>query len=255
MPDERARFPRTGWRTVAVHTAVDELVVRRQRDLGRALRVLDLGGGTGGTAVPLAAAGHDVTVVDPSPDALAALRRRAGESGVTSRVHAVQGDTDTVGRLGSPDQPRFDLVCLHGTLEVVDDPGAALENIAAVLDSSGVLSLVVAQRLHAVLAQALVGEFDRARAVLERPDGRWGDDDPSPRRYDEAAVLGMLQAHGFLPVDVHGVRVFTDLVPSALLDADSGRAGLLALEDAVVRHPDHPLGALGSALHVVAIRP
>ncbi|MGL5860198.1 MAG: methyltransferase domain-containing protein, partial [Phycicoccus sp.] len=102
MPDERARVPRSGWRTVAVQAVVDELAERRRRELGRVLRVLDLGGGTGGTAVPLAAAGHDVTVVDPSPDALAALRRRAGESGVTSRVRALQGDTDTVGRLRSP---------------------------------------------------------------------------------------------------------------------------------------------------------
>src|SRR4051812_30358827 len=37
------------------------------------LRVVDIGGGTGGFAVPLAQAGHDITVVDPSPDALAAL--------------------------------------------------------------------------------------------------------------------------------------------------------------------------------------
>ncbi|MGL5851178.1 MAG: class I SAM-dependent methyltransferase [Phycicoccus sp.] len=255
MPDERARVPRSGWRTVAVQAVVDELAERRRRELGRVLRVLDLGGGTGGTAVPLAAAGHDVTVVDPSPDALAALRRRAGESGVTSRVRALQGDTDTVGRLRSPGGVGFDLVCLHGTLEMVDDAGAALGNVAAVLDPGGVLSLVVAQRLHAVLARALAGEFDRARAVLERPDGRWGDDDPAPRRYDESAVLEMLRTHGLLPVDVHGVRVFADLVPSALVDADPGRAGLLALEEAAVRHPDHQLGALGSALHVVATRP
>ena len=38
------------------------------------LDVLDVGGGTGGDAVRLAALGHRVTVVDPSPDALASLR-------------------------------------------------------------------------------------------------------------------------------------------------------------------------------------
>ena len=37
------------------------------------LDVVDAGGGTGGFAVPLAGQGHRVTVVDPSPDALAAL--------------------------------------------------------------------------------------------------------------------------------------------------------------------------------------
>ena len=40
------------------------------------LDVLDIGGGTGGFAVRVAGLGHRVTVVDPSPDALAALARR-----------------------------------------------------------------------------------------------------------------------------------------------------------------------------------
>ncbi|MGL5864609.1 MAG: class I SAM-dependent methyltransferase [Dermatophilaceae bacterium] len=254
MSDERTYIPRAGWRAAAVHSVVDEWAARRRSEIGRDLRVLDVGGGTGGTAVPLAVSGHDVTVVDPSPDALAALRRRAGESGVTSRVHALQGDTDTVGQLRSAARPEFDLVCLHGALEMVDDADAALENIAAVLSPGGVLSLVVAQRLHAVLARALAGEFDRARAVLERPDGRWGDDDPAPRRYDETTVLEMLRTRGFVPSDAHGVRVFADLVPSVLIDTDPGRVALLALEDAAVRHPGSPLGALGSVLHVLATR-
>ena len=45
-------------------------------------------------AVPLARLGHDVTVVDPSADALATLRRRADTAGVGDRVRGVQGDGD-----------------------------------------------------------------------------------------------------------------------------------------------------------------
>src|SRR3712207_7602612 len=48
---------------------------------GTPLRVLDVGGGSGMFAVPLARLGHDVTVVDPSADALATLRRRADTAG------------------------------------------------------------------------------------------------------------------------------------------------------------------------------
>ena len=113
----------------------------------------------------------------------------------------------------------------------------------------------MAQRLHAVLARALAGEFERARAVLTRPDGRWGDDDPSPRRYDEETVLALLRDHGLQPMSSTGIRAFTDLVPSALVDSESDRAALLDLEDAAVHDPAHPLlGALGSALHVLAAR-
>jgi S-adenosylmethionine-dependent methyltransferase len=255
---EPARAPRTappsGLRTMAVQRALDALTEQRRADLARPLRVLDLGGGTGGTAVPLAEAGHELTVVDPSPDALFSLRRRAAERGVEDRILALQGDTDTVGGLVGR-HADFDLVCLHGTLEVVDDPGAALGAVAALLAGDGTLSLVVAQRLHGVLTRALAGEFEQARAILERPDGRWGEDDPSPRRFDEDTVVGLLRDHGLVPVQVHGIRAFIDLVPSALVDSDADRTALLALEDAASGDPAHPLlGALGSALHVLATR-
>ena len=260
MADERGRARRSGGhpglRTAAVQAALDAHAARRSADLGRPLRVLDLGGGTGGTAVPLAEAGHDVTVVDPSPDALASLRRRAAEAGTSERVHPVQGDTDSVGEPSADGaRPAYDLVCLHGTLEVVDDPDTALANVAAVLAPGGTLSLVVAQRLPAALARALAGQFARARAVLERPDGRWGDDDPAPRRFDEPEVLRLLGAHGLRAVDSHGVRIFSDLVPSALVDSEADRTALTELEEVASHHPDHPLlGALGSVRHVLAVR-
>src|SRR5215213_4890991 len=77
---------------ISARTAAVWAVLRREmhRHAGRELTVLDVGGGTGGFAVPMAEAGHRVTVVDASPDALASLLRRAGETGAV--VHAVQGD-------------------------------------------------------------------------------------------------------------------------------------------------------------------
>lgn len=255
-PGRPARQGATGSRTSQVQRVLDEHVARRSAALGRPLRVLDLGGGTGGTAVPLAVSGHDLTVVDPSPDALFSLRRRAAERGVQDRVRALQGDADTVrDLLGGDADAAFDLVCLHGTLEVVDDAEAAVAAVAALAASGGTVSLVVAQRLHAVLTNALAGRLDRARVVLERPDGRWGEDDPAPRRFDESAVLDLLRTAGLTPVHVQGVRVFADLVPSALLDSEADRAALLALEEAAAAADGHPLlGSLGSALHVLATR-
>lgn len=258
MADDRGRPPRQGQggsRTSTVQRVLDAHVEQRSAVLGRPLRVLDLGGGTGGTAVPLAVSGHDLTVVDPSPDALFSLRRRAAEQGVQDRVRALQGDADTVRDLVGADGSGFDLVCLHGTLEVVDDPAAAVGAVAALAAPGGTVSLVVAQRLHAVLTNALAGRLDRARAVLTSPDGRWGEDDPAPRRFDEDAVLDLLRAGGLTPVHVQGVRVFTDLVPSALLDSEADRAALVALEEAAAAASEHPLlGSLGSALHVLATR-
>ncbi|HEX8627928.1 MAG TPA: methyltransferase domain-containing protein, partial [Catenuloplanes sp.] len=98
---------------VTPRTAVVWTVLRRELDrhAGRSLTVLDVGGGTGGFAVPLAEAGHRVTVVDASPDALAALDRRAAEAGVGDRVRAVQGDGDALA--GLVEAGSADLVLCH----------------------------------------------------------------------------------------------------------------------------------------------
>ena len=58
-----------------------------------------------------------------------------------------------------------------------------------------------------------------------------------------------------VPVDSHGVRIFSDLVPSALVDSEGDRVALLELEDVASHHRDHPLlGDLGSVRHVLATR-
>ena len=79
-------------------TAVAGCSLERRRGRPTRSTSLDVGGGTGGFAVPLAELGHRVTVVDPSPDALAALQRRAAEAGVADRVRAVQGDAAGLAR-------------------------------------------------------------------------------------------------------------------------------------------------------------
>src|ERR1700722_4906898 len=88
------------------------------------LDVLDAGGGTGGFAVPLAELGHRVTVVDASPDSLAALVRRAADAGVTDRTPRVRGAAASLLDVVPP--ASFDLVVVHSVLEIVDDPAAAL---------------------------------------------------------------------------------------------------------------------------------
>ena len=129
------------------------------------LDVLDIGGGTGGFAVRVAGLGHRVTVVDPSPDALAALARRAREDGV--EVAGQQGDLGSLLELAGP--AGADVVLCHGVLEVVDDPAAALATIREVLRPGGRLSLLVAQRHAAVIARAMAGHVAQALALLDDP--------------------------------------------------------------------------------------
>lgn len=257
MADEHRRGRRgsveTALRTSAIWSSVDGLVSRRAAELGRPLRVLDLGGGTGGLAVPLAERGHEVTVVDPSPDALASLSRRCAEAGVAERVTAVQGDADTLAEILGGQE--VDLACCHGILEVVDSPQAALSSVVAVLAPGGCVSIVAAQRLAAVLARVLTGQFAQAHHALVSEDGRWGAGDPLPRRFDQQDLTDLVTGVGLTVEDCHGVRLFSDLVPSALLDSEADRAALLALEEEASRHRRFPfLGQLGAGLHILASR-
>ena len=214
---------------------------------GTAGDVLDIGGGTGGFAVRVAELGHRVRVVDPSPDALAALDRRAHESGVADRVTGQQGDLSTLLDVTGPDTA--DVVLCHGVLEVVDDPAAALATIAEVLRPGGVLSLLVAQRHAAVVARAMAGHFQQAKALLDstEPHGRAG------RRFTREELDTLLPAAGLTPTAVHAIRVFSDLVPGSLLDLEPGAtAALVELEHAVAERPEYlPLAA---QVHVIAQR-
>jgi S-adenosylmethionine-dependent methyltransferase len=214
------------------------------------VRILDIGGGTGGFAVRLAGLGHRVTVVDPSPDALAALARRAREDGV--EVEGVQGDLAGLpGLLADDDQP--DVVLCHGVLEVVDDPAAALAAIREVLRPGGRLSLLVAQRHAAVIARAMAGHLAQALALLDDPQSSRGATGRTGRRFTADEVTDLLVAAGFEVGSMHGIRVFADLVPGALLDLEPGTAAaLLRLEEAVADRPEYL--PLATQLHVLATR-
>ncbi len=65
----------------------------------------------------------------------------------------------------------------------------------------------------------------------------------------------MLVRDAGLTVDaVHGIRVFTDLVPGSLLDLEPGAtAALVELEQAVATRPEYL--PLATQLHLLAHRP
>ena len=166
---------------------------------------------------------------------------------MADRVTGQQGELSSLLDVTGP--ASVDVVLCHGVLEVVDDPAAALATIAEVLRPGGVLSLLVAQRHAAVVARAMAGHFQQARALLDSTasTGRSG------RRFTHDELTELLSGAGFELASVHGVRVFADLVPGSLLDLEPGATqALLELEQAVAERPEYlPLAA---QLHVIARR-
>ncbi|MGH3519432.1 MAG: class I SAM-dependent methyltransferase [Haloechinothrix sp.] len=221
-----------------------ELVAARERGSVHP-RVIDVGGGSGVWAVPLAAEGCEVTVVEPNPNALATLHRRAEEEGVSDRITVVADDTDALLDRVAPGSA--DLVLAHGLLEVVDDPAAVIAAIAATLSADGAVSVLVANRHAAVLHRALAGKFDEARQLLADPNGILPDDgDPLLRRFDSAGLQRMLAAAGLDIAVLQGDGVVVDSVP------DTGDTDLADFELEAAQIP--PLRDIASRLHALARR-
>ena len=246
-----ADFRRDGVRFSLVWDVLGDVVSARVAETGRqALDIVDVGGGTGGLAVPFAALGHNVTVVDPSPDALAAAQRRAAEAG--ARLTAVQGEAASLDSVAGP--KAADLVICHNVLEYVDSPADAMTAIAAVLRPFATVSVLAANAVAAVLHRALAGRFTEARQLLET-----GGAAGTPRRFTLPALTALIEGAGLRAGEAHGLRIFSGLVPGALLDSDAGGTGgskgpeaLRALEAAAAAAP--PLRDIAAQLHLLGHR-
>jgi 2-polyprenyl-3-methyl-5-hydroxy-6-metoxy-1,4-benzoquinol methylase len=235
-------FRRDGVRSSLVWDVLSAVVSARTAATGRAaLDIVDVGGGTGGLAVPFAALGHHVTVVDPSPDALAAAQRRAAEAG--ARLASVQGEAASLDSLVGP----ADLVICHNVLEYVDEPAAAMSAIARVLRPSAMVSVLASNAVAAVLHRALAGRFAEARVLLADAAAC------TPRRFTLPELIALVEQAGLRPGEAHGLRIFTGLVPGALLDGDAAATeALRALEEAAASTP--PLRDIAAQLHVLGHR-
>lgn len=214
---------------------LDELLATQLAIHGSGLRVVDLGGGTGGTAAALAEAGHTVVVVDPSPDALAATERRATEAQLGDRLTALQGDTATLAQVipaGS-----VDVVVCHRVLDRRADVADALAAIAVALKPNGLLSILIDQPLPHVVKLASDGHLGMARESLL---------DPEP--LDRSGLLAGLAAGGWQVLAEHGVGCVADHVPEAA--AEGQAEALLELEATIAGMAAHLEAA--TRLHVLA---
>jgi S-adenosylmethionine-dependent methyltransferase len=250
-----------------VADALDAVLAARAARAGRAvLEVVDVGAGTGGFAVRLAALGHHVTVVDPSPDALAAARWRAAELGVT--LTAVQGEAgDLAGLVG---EGTADLVVCHNVLEYVDSPAAAMAAVARVLRAGGAVSVLAANVVAAVLQRALAGRYDEARRLLEPHLPAAGPSVADPtlapapapapdpvtgitehRRFTLTELTALIEGAGLRVGEAQGIRVFAGLLPGAGADPNAA-GGLRDLEAAAAAYP--ALRDIAARLHVLASR-
>ncbi len=196
----------------------DSLVLPQSR---RSLRGLDLGCGTGVTAVRLARLGFHMTLLDSSSAMLDIAKRAAREADVDGRIALNHGDAAQVANLFPAGS--FDVVLCHNILEYVDDPNSVLSAAAKVLrsDSTGILSILVRNWAGEVFkAGVKSGDLGAAERNLTT---MWGHESlfcGRVRLFTLDSLQVMTKGASLAVAAERGVRVISDYLPPQISRRD-----------------------------------
>jgi SAM-dependent methyltransferase len=214
--------------------------------------VLDVGGGAGHQSFPLAQAGYQVTLLDPSAAMLdkaeQRLRRLPGEA--RHRVTLVQADGANADE--AVHGQRFAAVLCHGVLGYLERPEPVLDQLCRCAAADGVVSIMAGNANAAAV-----------RPALER---RWHDALASFDARSEVGVLGLptradtvtelsaaIRSRGVQPVAWYGVWLFVDwldLAGAPLDPADSEQVAAVAAVELEAGRRD-PYRQLSRIFHLV----
>jgi S-adenosylmethionine-dependent methyltransferase len=183
------------------------------RQAKASLCALDLGAGTGATAVRLAQLGIHVTLLDSSPAMLDIAKRAAREAGVTDKVVLQHGDATEWARL--PQTQSFDVILCHNVLEYLDEPGTVLRGAARALrDSPAILSVLVRNQAGEVFKAAIqAGDLAAAKNGLDAERGQETLYGGSVRLFTPDSLRAILTEASLAAIAVRGVRVLADYLP------------------------------------------
>ena len=183
-----------------------------QRHLGgQPLRVLDAGGGNGVEAIPLAAQGHTVTLLDLTGEMLAEARRNAEASGVAERMAFYQADLVAIPDL-FPDA-QFDLILCHNVLQYAGDLGATTGAVCHPLRPGGLISVMCVNRYSEPYRQALMQlDLDAAYASLDAKTIFAYTFGVPVQAYVAEDLVGPLEQAGCSVIGRYGVRCVNDYV-------------------------------------------
>ena len=171
--------------------------------------VLDVGGGAGHQSFPLARAGYDVTLLDPSEAMLDKARQRLEglPDDVQARVTLLPGDGEAAAE--AVKGQRFDAVTCHGVIGYLDEPEPMVEQLCRCVAHGGIVSIMTANAHAMAVRPALERRWDEALQAFDatRGIGVLG----VPGRADTVEEIGeLLRSHGVEPLQWYGVWLFAD---------------------------------------------
>jgi len=215
-------------------------------------RVLDVGGGAGHQSFPLAEAGYEVTLLDPSPAMLDKARQRLQRlpDEVRGRVTLVQADGAEAERAVRGE--RFAAVLCHGVLGYLEQPEPLVDQLCRCADAGGIVSIMAGNAHASAVRPALERRWDDALASFDArtETGVLG----LPTRADTVEELSeLLRARGVEPVRWYGVWLFVDWLEFSGAALDPGDTKELAAAAAVELEAGRrdPYRGLSRVFHLV----
>jgi S-adenosylmethionine-dependent methyltransferase len=241
-------YTRTPWGRIR-YAVVAETLRREATRLGPGLRVLDVGGGDGMDALPLASAGHHVTILDQSRAWLDEAVRRAAAADVSASVAVVEGDL-----AAAPDLGTFDLVLCHFVLQYRPAGLDDLVTLASYVGPGGCLSLMVPNPAAMVLRQLVTQGPAAALVELDAGSQHAVLFDHAVRKVPSAELEEGLASVGLPVVRRYGARTANDLLTDDDLKNDPAYFDdLLRLELALC--DQEPYVRVAGMYQLIATRP
>lgn len=214
--------------------------------------VLDVGGGAGHQSFPLAEAGYDVTLLDPSPAMLDKARQRlqrlSGEA--RQRVTLLQAagehaDEAVHGR-------RFAAVLCHGVLGYLERPEPLVDQLCRCAAAGGLVSIMTGNAKATAVRPALERRWDDALAAF---DARTGIGVLGvPGRADTVEeVSELVRSRGVQPLRWYGVWLFVDWLEFSGVELDPRDSKQVAATAAVELEASRrdPYRQLSRVFHLV----
>ncbi|MCD2497372.1 MULTISPECIES: bifunctional 2-polyprenyl-6-hydroxyphenol methylase/3-demethylubiquinol 3-O-methyltransferase UbiG [Microbacterium] len=216
------QYTRTPWARIR-YAVVAEILRREASTLGAGLRVLDVGGGDGMDALPLARAGHDVTIVDPSESWLAEAQRRARAEATT--ISTIRGGLDDL------PEGEWDLVLCHFVLRYRPADGGDIPALARRVRRGGRLSVMDVNPAGRVLRTVVSDGPAAAMAELQADTLAVHTFNTEVRKVEADRISDEARAAGLVQVGHYGNRIANDLLVDDLPKHDESYFDdLLALE-------------------------